>query len=251
MTVLDMDVATLPADAQALYETMAARRKAKGEGFGGPYVALLNHPELARRIEELGFFLKFEGTLPRTIYQFIVLTHRARHRRRLRMARPHRACARRRPAAGRDRLHRLRPHRRAARALRARACDPDQDHGVAGGAGRSAGARRGPLGQARTGRDRGAVGVLPDVRGDQSGLRYQAAGERVGLASRPRESGDPVSRARVRARIAARRAISSRDYWVPASRRQANAVRTIIPPCPQRPTTSSPLSTGSASRIRP
>src|SRR4030088_108329 len=74
MTVLDMDAATLPADAKALYETMAARRKTKGEGFGGPYVALLNHPELARRIEELGFFLKFEGALPRTIYQFIVLT---------------------------------------------------------------------------------------------------------------------------------------------------------------------------------
>ena len=74
MTVLDMNPATLPADARSLYETMAARRKVRGEHFGGPYVALLNHPELARRIEELGFFLKFEGTLPRTIYQFIVLT---------------------------------------------------------------------------------------------------------------------------------------------------------------------------------
>ena len=74
MTVLDMKVAALPADAQALFATMAARRKAKGEGFGGPYLALLNHPELARRVEELGFFLKFEGALPRTIYQFIVLT---------------------------------------------------------------------------------------------------------------------------------------------------------------------------------
>lgn len=74
MTVLDMNAATLPADAKALYATMAARREAKGEGFGGPYLALLNHPELARRIEELGFFLKFEGALPRTIYQFIVLT---------------------------------------------------------------------------------------------------------------------------------------------------------------------------------
>src|SRR4029450_5671481 len=49
-------------------------RKAHGEGFGGPYLALLNHPELARRIEELGFFLKFEGALPRTGYKFIVLT---------------------------------------------------------------------------------------------------------------------------------------------------------------------------------
>jgi 4-carboxymuconolactone decarboxylase len=74
MTVLDMNAATLPADARELYAAMAARRKAKGEGFGGPYLALLNHPELARRVEELGFFLKFEGALPRTIYQFIVLT---------------------------------------------------------------------------------------------------------------------------------------------------------------------------------
>ena len=74
MTVLDMNVAALPADAQALFATMAARRKTKGEGFGGPYLALLNHPELARRVEELGFFLKFDGALPRTIYQFIVLT---------------------------------------------------------------------------------------------------------------------------------------------------------------------------------
>jgi 4-carboxymuconolactone decarboxylase len=74
MTVLDMNPSTLPPDAQALYETMAARRKAHGEHFGGPYLALLNHPELARRTEELGFFLKFEGALPRTIYQFIVLT---------------------------------------------------------------------------------------------------------------------------------------------------------------------------------
>ena len=74
MTVLDMNPATLPTDARTLYDTMAARRKAHGEGFGGPYLALLNHPELARRVEELGFFLKFEGALPRTVYQFIVLT---------------------------------------------------------------------------------------------------------------------------------------------------------------------------------
>jgi 4-carboxymuconolactone decarboxylase len=74
MTVLDMDAETLPSEAKALYEKMSARRKAKGEHFGGPYLALLNHPELARRIEELGFFVKFEGTLPRPIYQFIVLT---------------------------------------------------------------------------------------------------------------------------------------------------------------------------------
>ncbi|HZO45204.1 MAG TPA: carboxymuconolactone decarboxylase family protein [Xanthobacteraceae bacterium] len=74
MTVLDMKVAQLPADAQALYAKMAERRRANGEGFGGPYLALLNHPQLASRVEELGFFLKFEGALPRTVYQFIVLT---------------------------------------------------------------------------------------------------------------------------------------------------------------------------------
>ncbi len=74
MPVLNMTSAALPAEARPLYEMMAGRREAKGERLGGPYVALLNHPELARRIEELGFFLKFEGALPRTIYQFIVLT---------------------------------------------------------------------------------------------------------------------------------------------------------------------------------
>src|SRR5216684_3007468 len=121
MSELDMDPATLPADARALYEKMAARRKAQGEGFGGPYLALLNHPELARRIEELGFFLKFEGALPRTIYQFIVLT------------------VARATGAGFE-WH---------------------DH----------------IAQARIGRDRGAVGILSDVRRDQSGVRHQAGAE--------------------------------------------------------------------------
>src|SRR6266545_1221950 len=74
MTVLNMDPAKFSAAAQALYGEISARRKARGEGFGGPYLALLNHPELARRIEELGFFLKFEGALARTVYQFIVLS---------------------------------------------------------------------------------------------------------------------------------------------------------------------------------
>jgi 4-carboxymuconolactone decarboxylase len=74
MTVLQMDPSKLPAAGRALFAAIAAKREARGEGFGGPYVALLNHPELARRIEALGFFLKFEGVLPRTAYQFIVLT---------------------------------------------------------------------------------------------------------------------------------------------------------------------------------
>ena len=36
MTVLDMQPSALPPAAQALYETMAARRRAHGEHFGGP-----------------------------------------------------------------------------------------------------------------------------------------------------------------------------------------------------------------------
>ena len=61
MTVLPMDPAKLPAAGRALFAAMAAKRKAHGEGFGGPYVALLNHPELARRIEELGFLSEIRG----------------------------------------------------------------------------------------------------------------------------------------------------------------------------------------------
>jgi 4-carboxymuconolactone decarboxylase len=74
MSVLQMDPSELPAAGRALFAAVSAKRKARGEGFGGPYIALLNHPELARRVEELGFFLKFEGVLPRPAYQFIVLT---------------------------------------------------------------------------------------------------------------------------------------------------------------------------------
>ena len=74
MTVLQMDPSRLPPAGRTLFAEMSAKRKARGEGFGGPYTALLNHPELARRIEELGFFLKFDGALPRPVYQFIVLS---------------------------------------------------------------------------------------------------------------------------------------------------------------------------------
>jgi len=74
MTVLAMNPAMLPPEGRALFAEIAAKRKAHGESFGGPYIALLNHPELARRVEELGFFLKFDGVLPRPAYQFIVLS---------------------------------------------------------------------------------------------------------------------------------------------------------------------------------
>jgi 4-carboxymuconolactone decarboxylase len=35
---------------------------------------LMNHPELTQHIERLGYYLKFEGKLPRDAYQFIVLS---------------------------------------------------------------------------------------------------------------------------------------------------------------------------------
>jgi 4-carboxymuconolactone decarboxylase len=74
MSVLEMDPSKLPPSVQAMLDLIAAKRRAHGEQFGGPYLALFNHPALAERIEALGYFLKFEGVLPRTAYQFIVLS---------------------------------------------------------------------------------------------------------------------------------------------------------------------------------
>jgi 4-carboxymuconolactone decarboxylase len=74
MGVLQMNPLEFPAAAKSLYDQIAAKRRAKGEGFGGPYLALLNHPALAERVEALGFYLKFEGVLPRPVYQYIVLS---------------------------------------------------------------------------------------------------------------------------------------------------------------------------------
>jgi 4-carboxymuconolactone decarboxylase len=51
----------------ALYSRMVERRKAQGANFGGPYAALMNHPQLCERLEELGYFLKFQGRLPREV----------------------------------------------------------------------------------------------------------------------------------------------------------------------------------------
>ncbi len=66
-----------PAD-RATYEAILKRRRQHGAPFDGPYAALMNHPALCQRIEELGFYLKFEGHLAREVYQFTVLAV-ARH----------------------------------------------------------------------------------------------------------------------------------------------------------------------------
>ncbi|MGD9543812.1 MAG: carboxymuconolactone decarboxylase [Methylocystis sp.] len=73
MAQLPFDPSTLsPAD-RARYDRMVDRRKAQGAGFGGPYAALMNHPQLCEKIEDLGYYLKFQGHLPRDVYQFVVL----------------------------------------------------------------------------------------------------------------------------------------------------------------------------------
>jgi 4-carboxymuconolactone decarboxylase len=53
---------------------MLAKRKARGTGLRGLYIPLMNHPELAQLIEQLGYYLKFDGKLPRDAYQFVVLS---------------------------------------------------------------------------------------------------------------------------------------------------------------------------------
>ncbi len=73
MAELPFDPSKLSREELDIYKEMVARRQAQGAAFGGPYAALMNHPELCKRIEELGFYLKFNGHLPRDLYQFVVL----------------------------------------------------------------------------------------------------------------------------------------------------------------------------------
>lgn len=74
MAVLPFDPAKLSPDEKAIFDRIEAKRAAAGAPLAGPYLALMNHPELAERIEALGYFLKFQGALSREIYQFVVLT---------------------------------------------------------------------------------------------------------------------------------------------------------------------------------
>lgn len=73
MAALPDPTATLAGAGRAIYEDIRARRAARGVDHLGPYIPLLNHPELARRIEQLGWFYKYESKLPREVYQFVVL----------------------------------------------------------------------------------------------------------------------------------------------------------------------------------
>jgi 4-carboxymuconolactone decarboxylase len=74
MASLPDPTAKLAGEDLAIYEDILARRRAKGVDHLGPYIPLLNHPELARLIEQLGYYYKYKSALPRGVYQFIVLT---------------------------------------------------------------------------------------------------------------------------------------------------------------------------------
>lgn len=74
MSKLPFDPNHLDPQEHAIYDQMVAKRKSQGAPFGGPYAALMNHPDLCEKIEALGYYLKFLGHLPRDVYQFIVLT---------------------------------------------------------------------------------------------------------------------------------------------------------------------------------
>ncbi len=56
-----------------IYDDIVRRRAAKGVHHLGPYVPLLNYPELAKHMERLGYFYKYESDLPGHLYQFTVL----------------------------------------------------------------------------------------------------------------------------------------------------------------------------------
>lgn len=74
MVKLPFNPDKLDSQDKLIYEAMVAKRKSQGASFGGPYAALMNHPELCQKIEALGYFLKFQGHLSRDVYQFVVLS---------------------------------------------------------------------------------------------------------------------------------------------------------------------------------
>ncbi len=73
MAQLPFDPSKLDSKNRIIYEEIVASRKIQGSPFDGPYSALMNHPQLCQKIEQLGYYLKFEGHLSREVYQFVVL----------------------------------------------------------------------------------------------------------------------------------------------------------------------------------
>lgn len=73
MATLPDAIPTLVGTDKAIYDDIIERRAAEGVHHLGPYVPLSNYPELARYVERLGFFYKYDSELPRDLYQFVVL----------------------------------------------------------------------------------------------------------------------------------------------------------------------------------
>ena len=73
MAKLPFDPNKLSSKDKLIYDMMVAKRQTHHEPFNGPYLALMNHPELCQKIEALGAYLKFQGHLSREVYQFVVL----------------------------------------------------------------------------------------------------------------------------------------------------------------------------------
>ena len=70
MARLPDPTATLTPEAHFLYEQL----KAKRGRIDGMYLSLLNHPELTRRVSDLGTFLRFGGgTLPAAVREMVIL----------------------------------------------------------------------------------------------------------------------------------------------------------------------------------
>lgn len=67
-------IASLTGADRDIYEEMLSRRQSRGSGIYGPYPPLLHHPVVAQKIEQLGFHYRFEGALPRHVYEFVVLS---------------------------------------------------------------------------------------------------------------------------------------------------------------------------------
>src|SRR3989339_1512598 len=73
MSELPLNEMNLSREELRINEKMRSKRAMQGSKLHGPYLPLMNHPELAKRIEDLGFYLKFESLMPRNLYQFSVL----------------------------------------------------------------------------------------------------------------------------------------------------------------------------------
>jgi 4-carboxymuconolactone decarboxylase len=63
----------LDAHDRAAFDRMLAHRRRHGVGLYGPYLTLMYDTPLAEHVEALGRYLKFESTLPRPVFQFVVL----------------------------------------------------------------------------------------------------------------------------------------------------------------------------------